>query len=260
MKIRVLPYKPGSKSAREVVNSLAPKAIMKKQTTPVYGRRKLLINWGHSNPQFSLFGVTVLNRPEAVTVACNKLKALTKMSELGVSVPEFTTDINTAREWIEDEHIVLCRTLLRSNSGKGIVIARESSELVPAPLYVKYVRKEKEYRLHVFRGEVIDLVEKRRRNGFDNNPNYNKLIRSYEQGWIMAREGATVTDDVRAECIKAVRSLGLDFGAVDVVIRKKDNKPVVLEVNTAPGIQGKTVESYKKAVLSWFNSLTGGRV
>ena len=258
-KLRVLPYKSGSKSAREVVNSLAPTAIMKKQRTPVYGRTKVLLNWGHSSPAFSLSGVVVLNRPEAVSVASNKLLALRRLQEAGVSVPDFTTDVSVARQWVEDERMVLCRKLLRSNSGKGIVIAKEVEDLVAAPLYVKYVRKEKEYRLHVFNGEVIDVVEKRRRSGFDSNPTYNKYIRSYEQGWIMARDGVVVSQAIKDECIKAVRALGLDFGAVDVVIRKVDNAPVVLEVNTAPGITGTTVQSYKRAIQTWFNSITYNR-
>lgn len=255
-KLRVLPYKPGSKSAREVVNSLAPNAIMKKQSTPVYGRTKVLLNWGHSSPRFSTHGVTVLNKPQAVAIASDKLKALQVMKAAGVSVPDFTTDISVARQWIEDERMVLCRKLLRSNSGKGIVVAKEVDELVSSPLYVKYVRKEKEYRLHVFNGQVIDLVEKRKRSGYEDNPAFNKYIRSYEQGWIMARENVSVSDATKAECIKAVAALGLDFGAVDVVIRKSDNVPVVLEVNTAPGITGTTVQSYKRAIQSWFNSIT----
>ena len=47
-----------------------------------------------------------------------------------------------------------------------------------------------------------------------------------------------------------MRALGLDFGAVDIVINR-DNQPVILEVNAAPGIQGTTLENYKKAVQRW---------
>jgi glutathione synthase/RimK-type ligase-like ATP-grasp enzyme len=255
MKLRVLPYKAGSKSARELVNQLSPKAIMKKQRTPVKGRKKLLLNWGHSNPAFSLTGVTVLNAPSAVAIASNKLSAFRVLQSAGVRIPEFTNDINVAKGWIEDERIVLCRTLLRANSGRGIFVAKTTDQLVSAPMYVKYIRKEKEYRLHVFKGQVIDAVEKRRRSGFGANPAYNKYIRSYEQGWVMTRDGISVSDDVKAEAIKAVAALGLDFGAVDVVINR-DDEPVVLEVNTAPGIQGTTLQSYKRAVESWLSTLS----
>lgn len=254
MKVKVLPYKAGSKSAKDLVRSLSPFAIMKKQTTPVVGRHKVVLNWGHSSPSFSLNGVTILNKPQAVRVASNKLAAFQKMKLAGVRIPEFTDSIEVAKEWIEDERIVLCRKLLRANSGRGIVIAKTLEELVPAPLYVKYIRKEKEYRLHVFNGQVIDFVEKKRRSGFDSNPAYNKYIRSYEQGWVMTRDGVAISDAVKAEAIKAVAALGLDFAAVDIVINR-DGLPVVLEANTAPGIQGTTLEKYKAAVKQWMESL-----
>lgn len=254
-KLRVLPYKSGSASAKELVKSLAPKAIIKKQRTPVKGRKKVLLNWGHSNPAFSLAGVTVLNPPSAVATASDKLKALNKMKAAGVSVPEYTSDIAVARKWIEEERIVLARTLLRANSGRGIKVCKTLADLISAPLYVKYVRKEDEYRLHVFKGQVIDMVQKRRRSGFDTNPVYSKYIRSYEQGWIMARDGVVVSDATKAEAIKAVAALGLDFAAVDIVIDKKTKKPIILECNTAPGIQGTTVAKYKAAVLAWMRSI-----
>lgn len=250
MKLKVLPYKPGSKSAKSIVKSLSPYAILKKQTTPVYGYKKVLLNWGHSNPQFNLSNVTVLNKPNAVKVASNKLSAFIKMKENGITVPEFTTDIEVAKQWIDDERIVLCRTLLRANSGRGIKVAKTKDDLVPAPLYVKYIRKEKEYRVHVFNNKVIDYIEKRKRTGYQDNPLFNKYIRSYEQGWVFVRDGVTIDEQTNLAAINAVNSLGLDFGAVDIVLNR-NNEPVVLEVNTAPGLQGTTLEAYKNAIKEW---------
>lgn len=256
MKLRVLPYKPASESAKALVNSLRPGAIIKKQTTAVKGRRKVLLNWGNSHPQFSLTGVTVLNKPEAVGRASNKLVALQVMKAAGVNVPDFTSDRTVAQGWITAGKIALCRTLLRANSGRGIVISRQASELVAAPLYVKYIRKEIEYRVHVFNGVVIDAVEKRRRSGFQESTDYNRYIRSYKQGWIFARENVVLSEAVKAQAINAVAALGLDFGAVDIVIAKDRAKtPYVLEVNTSPGLQGTTLQSYKTAVLNWMRSL-----
>lgn len=256
MKLRVLPYKTASTSAKELVHSLGPTAILKSQrsSVPSIVLKKVLLNWGHSSPAFSLTGVTVLNKPDAVANASNKLTALRMMKEGEVNVPDFTTDRSVAEAWIEEERIVLCRTLLRANSGRGITIAKELGQLIDAPLYVKYIRKEKEYRVHVFNGQVIDMIEKAKRSGFQTNPLYNKYIRSYEQGWIFKREGIEVSDEVKEECIKAVRVLGLDFGAVDVIINR-DNLPVVLEVNTAPGLMGTTLDCYKAAVLNWLRTV-----
>ena len=58
--------------------------------------------------------------------------------------------------------------------------------------------------------------------------------------------GVYASDHVRAQSVAAVRSLGLDFGAVDVVERQ--NKAYVLEVNTAPGLVGTTLEKYVDAI------------
>lgn len=255
MKLRVLPYKAFSKSAKALVNSLRPLAMLKKQNTSVKGRKKVLLNWGHSNPLFDLTGVTVLNKPSAVALASNKLTALQTMRAAGVSVPDFSDNIEDAKQWIDEERIVLCRKLLRANSGKGIVIAKEEDELVPAPLYVKYIRKEKEYRLHVFNGEIIDMIEKKRKSGFMENGLYNRYIRSYEQGWVFTRDGIEVNLAAMDMAIKACNALGLDFGAVDLVMDKRNN-PVVLEVNTAPGLQGTTLEVYKQAVQNWIENVS----
>jgi glutathione synthase/RimK-type ligase-like ATP-grasp enzyme len=254
MKIKILPYKSFSQSARDLVRVLGNKAIVKSQTTPMYGRKKVLINWGHSSPRFNLTNVSVLNKPQAVSNAIDKFLSLQIMKDAGVNTPEFTKDIEVAKEWIEDNRIVFCRKLLKANSGRGIVVAKTVDELIPALLYVKYIRKEREYRVHVFNGNVIDVVEKRRRSGFDSNPAYNKYIRSYEQGWIFARDGISVTNATEQEAIKAVQSLGLDFGAVDIVINR-DDIPVVLECNTAPGLMGTTLDKYKAAVQAWVETL-----
>jgi glutathione synthase/RimK-type ligase-like ATP-grasp enzyme len=254
-KVKVLPYTRGSKSAKAIVQSLNPRAILKKETTPLKGK-KTLINWGKSSIQFSTVGATILNKPEAVRIASNKLSALTVMKDAGIKVCDFTTDIEQAKEWIENDRWVLCRTLLRSNSGKGIVIAKELEQLVTAPLYTKYIRKSKEYRVHVFKGEVIDFVEKKKRSGYnEDTPGFNKYIRSYEQGWVMVKDGVTLPDSIKEQSISAVNALGLDFGAVDVVVSSYDNTSYVLEINTAPGLQGRTVVSYKRAIERWLTNV-----
>jgi D-alanine-D-alanine ligase-like ATP-grasp enzyme len=37
---------------------------------------------------------------------------------------------------------------------------------------------------------------------------------------------------------------GLDFGAVDVIWNAQKEKPYVLEINTAPGLEGQTIADY----------------
>jgi glutathione synthase/RimK-type ligase-like ATP-grasp enzyme len=48
-----------------------------------------------------------------------------------------------------------------------------------------------------------------------------------------------------AMAVHCVSALGLDFGAVDVIENKKGSW--ILEVNTAPGLEGQTLEVYRSA-------------
>jgi D-alanine-D-alanine ligase-like ATP-grasp enzyme len=40
----------------------------------------------------------------------------------------------------------------------------------------------------------------------------------------------------------------LDFGAVDVIYNRAQDKAYVLEVNTAPGLEGSTLDNYVEAI------------
>jgi glutathione synthase/RimK-type ligase-like ATP-grasp enzyme len=49
--------------------------------------------------------------------------------------------------------------------------------------------------------------------------------------------------------------MGLDFGAVDIGHRLIDNQFFVFEVNTAPGLEGTTLDKYAKAIYNYYRSL-----
>lgn len=240
--MKILPYKPYSESAKVLRRSLGVK--FKKANTRIKKRFEAIINWGHSAPAFDTTGIKVLNRPEAVRVASNKLLAFRKFSEKEVSTLKYTSDIEEAKSWIQDGGKVVCRTILNGNSGRGIVVARRVEELVPAPLYTRYFVKTNEFRVHIFAGQVIDYVEKKKRNGA--GPEFDPLIRNHNKGWIFAREGVLDVPQVKEEAFKAIAALGLDFGAVDIAWNER--RAVVLEVNTAPGLTGTTLTKYLEAI------------
>lgn len=241
--IRILPYKMGSKSAKALAEAIGCLRLKAEGSRWRGGLSKTVINWGANTLPDALRASTrVLNRPSQVVVASNKLSALTALKDNDVKVPDFTTNKETALSWIQEGHIVVCRTLLRANSGRGIVLAETAEQLVDAPLYVKYAKKMQEYRIHVIEGEVV-RVQRKARSREVPDEEVNWQIRNHDNGFIFATEGVEVGENVERSAIDAVAALGLDFGAVDVITHPSYDH-YILEVNTAPGLTGTTLEVY----------------
>jgi hypothetical protein len=214
----------------------------------------IVINWGNSG-QFHVGLAKCFN--QNVGRAVNKLQTFHVLREAGVSVPTYVTTRAGAGELFADNGIVVCRTTLTGNSGKGIVIAKTPEELVDAPLYTRHARHKNEYRVHVAFGNVIDYSQKKKRSNAEESANI--LVRSHHNGWVFCRENVVLPDAVKEQAIAAVSALGLDFGAVDVGHRVGDNLAVVFEVNTAPGIEGTTVDRYVNAFMEKINADDTGR-
>lgn len=212
-----------------------------------------LINWGCSRPPVGLATPGVVsNSFAAVATASNKLSTFRALENVdGVRIPIFSTDGDVAKGWLRDGIGVVCRTKLSGHSGDGIVLVTQpDQEIVQAPLYVQYVKKQKEFRVHVAFGEVIDVQEKRKKRSEDENGEgvpTNYQIRNHQTGWVYCREDITEPGSLRGMAITTVSSLGLEFGAVDLIYNEKRNEVYVLEVNTAPGLEGTTVEKYAEA-------------
>lgn len=240
----IYPYKIKSGSATILQRALG--------TFRVYADRNyyhhpnhLVINWGNSSyPTWELGRVQCLNLPDKVALACNKRFTFNALLADGVPHPDWTDCKERAQSWVEEGHKVFCRKSLTSHSGKGIVIASTKEELVDAPLYVQAVKKDKEYRVHVFQGQIIDCQLKRKKNGFEGGT---AGIRNHSNGWVYTRGDVQLPDNVGHESVRAVESLGLHFGAVDICT-DLDNNSVVFEVNTAPGLYGTTLTKYVEAI------------
>lgn len=208
------------------------------------------INWGCGDVRtVRLDSINRLINPcNQVTVAGNKLLTFQKLKDVdGIRIPTFTTDRSVAESWLRDGIDVVCRTQLRGHSGAGIVLSNKDNPLVDAPLYVQYVKKQKEFRVHVAFGEVIDVQEKRKRSDLPEDFTANFQVRNHQTGWVYCRENIEEPTELRTMAGEVVRQLALDFGAVDLIFNTKQNACYCLEVNTAPGLEGTTVEKYAQA-------------
>lgn len=311
MKASIYPYKSGSESAKALSEGLGIKRIAHKNSRFKGAKDTLVINWGASKVSEEVSKCTILNLPQAVKLASDKLLAFQEWNKgkrlarkiyvagrhhdlqidhevfqgvdddyVGfiehkrygkidikepapkaqdvVRTPEFTKDRFLAAAWLAQGHTVVERHILNGNSGVGIRLVEpgQGEELHPCPLYVKYVPKKQEYRIHVCGGKAVDIQRKARRKDVDDDA-INWKIRNHDNGFIFARnEDGFVPPDVVDQAVRAVGILGLAFGAVDVIFNDKEQKAYVLEVNTAPGMSGATLEGY----LSRFKDYLDGKV
>lgn len=241
----IYPYRTGSASAKALSEAIGAKRIKRENSKFKGNLNKVVVNWGCTRLPEEVLKCQVLNKPEAVLIASNKLNFFFAMQEDGaVRIPEFTTDMDDASWWAEEGFKVVERHKLNGHSGEGIVIVDDEEDLLEAPLYVKYIPKKSEWRIHVFQGEVVDIQRKARdRDVPDEKVNWQ--VRNHANGFIFARnEGLAPHEDVLYQAKQAVRACGLDFGAVDVVFNDKQQQAYVLEVNTACGLTGSTLDGY----------------
>lgn len=246
-KFIIRPYKLGSKGARllaETMSRLLGYKVKRVNSTYIPRRNEKVINWGCNKDYYKVQDHDANHTP---TPATNKLFTFQKFKENNVNHPEWTTNKEEAKVWVSEGHSVLCRKLLTGNSGAGIILVESVDIPLPnAPLYVKYKKKKKEFRVHVVYGKAIEVVEKRKRKGFDA---VDTKIRNHGNGWVFCRDNVIEPNDLRTTAIAAVSAVGLDFGAVDIIWNEKENKCYALEVNTAPGIEGTTVQQYAEALI-----------
>lgn len=259
-RIVIYPYNLGSQGARELAHSLGTKCV-RPNGTYVVRLRDCVVNWGSSGtPNWwnARALAQTLNKPAHVSRAADKILAFQAFEAASVPCVPFTTSRQVALGWLDNVsygnalRAVVCRTLTRASEGRGIVLARAASDVVHAPLYTRYVPKQAEYRVHMYRdGSVIDVQQKKRQNGFQETGD-NKYLRNHHNGWVFCRQGVQAPQAVISAAEAALHSLGLDFGAVDVGYHVQHGA-FVYEVNTAPGIEGQTVTNYANK----FRSLLG---
>ena len=113
------------------------------------------MNWGASEVPPQVLRCFIINDPNHIQEVSNKLKFFTKLEGQKLT-PDFATDTEKVKKWLDKERQAVCRTILTGSAGRGIVIADTEEGLVEAELYVKYIPKKDEYRVHIFDDEIID--------------------------------------------------------------------------------------------------------
>lgn len=265
------PYKLGSESVRLLTEELRARGrkVLRVRKDWKHEPRltDFIVNWGCSAdnnmwpewevlPMLGTLPLLIskgLNNYNTVGTARNKLSTFNALKEAGVSVPEYTIDKTDGFLALFDKGHVIGRQSLTGSQGRDILIfdADKRQELDPenldeainaCVLFTGYIKKKAEYRIHVFNEQVIFCQQKKKKAGWEGERD--TRIRNLANGYVFCHENIVVPETVKEQGRLAVKALGLDFGAADVIWNDKQQKAYVLEVNTAPGLEGSTVKVY----------------
>lgn len=239
----------GSEGGKALAGALGIKRLKHEGSKFKGGGHKTVINWGSSKLPDEVQKCQVINKPSQVNICTNKLQFFQYISVgveegLEIIIPDWTTNPEQVLKWVADGHVVCARTILNGHSAQGLVLIEKPENFVKAPLYTLYVPKKHEFRVHVVAGKVIDVQRKAKKNDAEK---VDWRIRNLANGFIYAREGFDVPESVKSQALLAIAAVGLDFGAVDIIWNEKHDKAYVLEINTAPGLMGTTLELYSEA-------------
>jgi glutathione synthase/RimK-type ligase-like ATP-grasp enzyme len=163
----------------------------------------------------------------------------------GIPALQFTTSREEAQSWANSGDVVVGRTLTRASEGKGIVITEADGTVPLCPVYTKYKKKKREFRVHVFKEQVVHVLEKRRKTGVVVNES---RVRNTANGYVFCSENVEEPEGLRQLALKASKVTQSDFKGVDIGYNEKKNELFVIEVNSAPGIEGTNVSRYVQVI------------
>ena len=191
--------------------------------------------------QFEMMGVSPLNESVAVTRSRDKLRSLQLLSRKGIGMPltgyaSKPDDIKDVIRMVGGAPLVV--KLLQGTQGIGVVLAETQKAAesviegfmgVKADILIQEYIKEaggSDIRCFVIDGKVVAAMKRQAPKGeFRSN-----LHRGGTSSLIK------ITTEERSTAVRAARIMGLNVSGVDLL--RSNHGPVVMEVNSSPGLEG----------------------
>lgn len=240
---------------RQTGNSLAAEIGLRAgERLPNNANLQTLIRWGSSAyPELDEIASNVINRAVAVSLAANKFLSLEALSGSEIPVPK-QIKLSSLQDQTLQAIAALglnLPVLARQEShtrGRDILLCLQNKDISRAIRWGKthiteYIPTKEEYRVHVFGGQVIKVSRK----VLMSREAYVPYLRNDDNNHTYRNTRIKITDNQKQVAIDAVNALGLDFGAVDMVISDNDS-PFVLEVNTGPSLIDSGIEIYSNKI------------
>lgn len=222
--------KNGLASLRKINSLMESNTLIRNDKTKLPNIVNYTFNWGYVR-KLPNYSSVVLNKPINVGISSSKGTFRKKLYDNGLTM-RTSTSYNEIKDLIQGGG----KWLLRENNhfgGKNIYVIETLHDLLNHYEYGMYlsefIDKEKEFRVFVTQGRVVFVVEKlvEDKTSVAWNVHAGGRFENVRRGdWNLK---------VLDYAIKAVLLAGLDYGAVDVMIKGDD--VYVLEVNTSPTMQ-----------------------
>ncbi len=191
--------------------------------------------------QFEMMGTFTANKSQAISRSRDKLRCLQILARKGVGLPvtgcaHSTKDVQGLIAIAGGAPLVV--KLLEGTQGIGVVLAetKKAAESVieafrdlDANILVQQFIREADacdIRCFVVGGEVVAAMMRRGASG-----EFRSNIHRGGRG-----EQVDINDAERATAIEAAEAMGLGVAGVDIL--RSSNGPVVIEVNSSPGLEG----------------------
>jgi glutathione synthase/RimK-type ligase-like ATP-grasp enzyme len=242
-----------SRITHQTGNSLAARlGIRGGETIPAKANIETLIRWGSSALVSNPINRTI-NAREAVELAANKFNAIDRLLAHNIAAPRQMKLAGLTEQTLQ--HIttvglrlpVLAR-MFNHTRGKDILLCLQNKDINRAIRWGKqyvteYIPTAREYRVHVFKDEIIRVSQKI----LMSRDVYVPYLRNDDHNHTFRNPRKSLSNEEKLTAIQAVRTLGLDFGAVDLVVAD-DNKHYVLEVNTGPALIDTGLDVYAEKI------------
>ena len=190
---------------------------------------------------FESLGVYALNGSLPISQSRDKLFSLQLLQQSGLDIPtsgfaSSPVDTNDLIDMVGGAPLIV--KLLEGSQGRGVVLAetRKAAESVinaftslKANLLVQEFVKEaqgKDLRCFVIDGKVVASIERAAAPG--------EFRANIHQGG--TAQVVKVTKEEKSLALKATKVLGLDVAGVDII--RSNKGPLLLEVNSSPGLEG----------------------
>jgi ribosomal protein S6--L-glutamate ligase len=191
--------------------------------------------------QFEMMGIYTLNRSQAISRARDKLRSLQVMAKQGIGLPvtgcaHSTRDVEGLIKTVGGAPLVV--KLLEGTQGIGVVLAEnqnaaesviEAFRGLKANIIVQeFIREAKgsDIRAFVVGDKVVAAMVRQAKEG--------EFRSNLHRGGNASL--AKITPAERMTAIKAARAMGLNVAGVDIL--RSNHGPVVIEVNSSPGLEG----------------------